>query len=79
MADSDEDEESDSGQREGVDLSDNFASDVSDMEDITCSTKKFIKFVKPGKEHQTKKTRTGRPRVEIEYETEDLPRERLRA
>ncbi|XP_063989246.1 protein MAK16 homolog A [Diachasmimorpha longicaudata] len=81
-SDSDEDDddnyeeemESDSGQRERVDLSDSFESDTSDIEDITPPMSKSKLKLNNGKKGKSK-----RPKVEIEYETEEAPRERLRA
>ncbi|XP_058804578.1 protein MAK16 homolog [Phymastichus coffea] len=68
-------EESDSGLREEIDLSSNFESDASDVEDIVASTSKGLimpKVTKKGKMASSKK----RSRVEIEYEMEEEPRQR---
>lgn len=74
-----QDLDSDSGEREQINLSDSFESDTSDIEDITPTTSKSKKLIKTSKKDQSKKKTTKlRPRVEIEYETEDVPRERLR-
>jgi len=84
-ADSDDDEdeyeeedESDSGEREKIEVSDDFESETSDIEDIQPSTSKKSPR-KPSKKDQSKKKRAAKPRVEIEYEIEEEPRQRLRA
>ncbi|XP_012259525.2 protein MAK16 homolog A [Athalia rosae] len=87
-ADSDEDDdieeasqsdESDSGHREEVQLSDSFQSDASDIEDATPSTSKKSSKTKSVKSDKPDKKAKRRPRVEIEYEVEDEPRQRVRA
>ncbi|KAK2582846.1 hypothetical protein KPH14_008931 [Odynerus spinipes] len=72
------DEDSDSGRKEEVELSDSFESETSDIEDIVPSTSK----TKPSKPKKPKKGKTQkklRPRVEIEYEIEDETNVRQRA
>ncbi|XP_014616645.1 PREDICTED: protein MAK16 homolog [Polistes canadensis] len=71
------DEDSDSGQKELVELSDNFESDTDDIEDIVPSTSK----AKPSKTKYKKsqKKKRLRPRVEIEYEIENEPPVRQKA
>ncbi|XP_076749858.1 RNA-binding motif protein 13 [Xylocopa sonorina] len=69
------DEDSESGQREEVELSDNFESEISDIEDIVPSTSKKAKKLAGKKSKVEKKPR---PRLEIEYEMEE-PYERQRA
>ncbi|XP_020279799.1 protein MAK16 homolog [Pseudomyrmex gracilis] len=70
-------EDSDSGQKEEIQLSDSFESDVSDIEDVvkpsTSRKQKAPKVVKPRRAQKK-----SRPRVEIEYEVEDT-RQRERA
>lgn len=70
---------SDSGHREEVQLSDSFESDASDIEDGVPSTSKKLKKSKPSKPDKQGKKSKRRPRVEIEYEVEDEPRQRVRA
>ncbi|KAF7265431.1 hypothetical protein GWI33_021090, partial [Rhynchophorus ferrugineus] len=70
-SDDDSDVESDSGQLETVDLDSSFeSSDGSDIEDIvkpTSSSKKGKSRISPGPSRKT-----GKPRVEIEYEVETV-------
>lgn len=68
-------EDSDSGQKEEVELSDSFESETSDIEDIVPSTSK-TKSSKPKK--KDKPTKKLRPRVEIEYEMENETKLRQR-
>lgn len=70
------DEDSDSGQREKVELSDSFESEASDIEDVVPSTNKKTKRP-PTKKRKTQKR--ARPKVEIEYEIEEEPRQKERA
>ncbi|XP_046748041.1 protein MAK16 homolog A [Diprion similis] len=73
-------EDSDSGRREEVQLSDSFESDASDIEDgIPSTSKKFTKPTKPPKSSKPGKKSKKRPRVEIEYEVENEPQRRVRA
>ncbi|KAJ8675800.1 hypothetical protein QAD02_011586 [Eretmocerus hayati] len=70
------DEESESGLREEVQLSSDFESDASDIEDAVASTSKGS--VKPKVTKKNKSPMKPRPRVEIEYEIEEEPREKMR-
>ncbi|XP_046429790.1 protein MAK16 homolog A [Neodiprion fabricii] len=73
-------EDSDSGRREEVQLSDSFESDASDIEDgVPSTSKKFTKNTKPSKSSKPGKKSKKRPRVEIEYEVENEPQRRVRA
>ncbi|CAG5076430.1 Similar to mak16-b: Protein MAK16 homolog B (Xenopus laevis), partial [Cotesia congregata] len=75
--DYEEESDGESGQVEQVELSDDFESDASDIEDATLpSTSKKPKLSKQKKD---KSKKPKRPRVEIEYEIEEEPRQRLRA
>ncbi|XP_003706555.1 RNA-binding motif protein 13 [Megachile rotundata] len=67
------DEDSDSGQKEEVILSDNFESETSDIEDLVPSTSKKAKH-RVIKKVKTQKR--SRPRVEIEYEMEEEVRQK---
>ncbi|XP_076243066.1 RNA-binding motif protein 13 [Calliopsis andreniformis] len=69
------DEDSDSGQKEEVELSDSFEFETSDIEDIVPTTSKKAK--PPTKKRKTQKR--DRPKVEIEYEMENEPRQTERA
>ncbi|XP_016839346.1 protein MAK16 homolog [Nasonia vitripennis] len=68
------DEESDSGLKEQVEMSDSFESDASDIEDAVASTSKGMKKPKVIKKDKTP-TKPKR-KVEIEYEVEEEPRQR---
>ncbi|KAL6448439.1 hypothetical protein ACFW04_000394 [Cataglyphis niger] len=71
------DENSDSGQKEEVELSDSFESEASDIEDLlkpSTSKKTGPKVVKKGKVQKK-----SRSRVEIEYEMEEENLQRQRA
>lgn len=70
------DEDSDSGAKEQIELSDGFESEASDIEDIVPTTSKKAK--KPVVKKR-KSQKRARPKVEIEYEMENAPRERVRA
>ncbi|XP_029673452.1 protein MAK16 homolog B [Formica exsecta] len=71
-------EDSDSGQKEEVELSDSFESEASDIEDLlkpsTSKKTKVPKVVKKGKVQKK-----SRPKVEIEYEVEEDNLQRQRA
>ncbi|XP_016907219.1 protein MAK16 homolog A isoform X1 [Apis cerana] len=69
------DEDSDSGHKEEIELSDNFISDTSDIEDTVSILDKKAKKSIIKKAKLQKKTR---PKVEIEYEMEEEPREKVR-
>ncbi|XP_015609123.1 protein MAK16 homolog B [Cephus cinctus] len=72
------DEDSDSGVKEDVELSDSFESETSDIEDIAPSTSKQSKLSKSKKKTKSVKKSKARPRVEIEYEVENEPLQRLK-
>ncbi|KAK4883172.1 hypothetical protein RN001_006491 [Aquatica leii] len=65
--------DSDSGARENVDLDSSFESDDSDIEDVSLPSKsgKGKKSSKPSKPKPPVARRSGKPRVEIEYEMEE--------
>nr|XP_033338208.1 protein MAK16 homolog A [Megalopta genalis] len=69
-------EDSDSGRKEEVELSSDFESDASDVEDMLPSTSKKTKSAKVTKKGKTQKK--ARPKVEIEYEVEDDLRQKER-
>ncbi|XP_076630273.1 RNA-binding motif protein 13 [Colletes latitarsis] len=71
------DEDSDSGQKEEVELSDDFESETSDIEDMVPSTSKKAKRPKVSKKGKMQKK--ARPKVEIEYEVEEESRQRIQA
>ncbi|XP_031828864.1 RNA-binding motif protein 13 [Nomia melanderi] len=63
------DEDSDSGRKEKIELSSDFESETSDIEDIIPSTSKKTKRPKVTKKGKMQKK--IRPKVEVEYEFED--------
>lgn len=71
------DENSDSGRKEEVQLSSDFESEASDIEDILPSTSKKLKRPKVTKK-KGKIQKRARPKVEIEYEVEEEARQRVR-
>ncbi|XP_076645670.1 RNA-binding motif protein 13 isoform X2 [Halictus rubicundus] len=70
------DENSDSGCKEEVELSSNFESETSDIEEMLPSTSKKLKRPKVIKKSKIQKK--ARPKVEIEYEVEEEARQRER-
>lgn len=72
-----EDEESDSGLKENVEVSTDFESETSDIEDMAPSTSRKVK--NPRFNKKSKFDKKSRPKVEIEYEIESEPRERVRS
>ncbi|XP_033216687.1 protein MAK16 homolog [Belonocnema kinseyi] len=69
------DEDSDSGLRENAQVPSDFESETSDIEDIKASTSTRVKNPKYTKKAEPSKKSKARPRVEIEYEIEEEPRE----
>ncbi|XP_043266779.1 protein MAK16 homolog A [Venturia canescens] len=77
-----EEDESDSGRREKINVSDDFESEESDIEDSGISTSQKSgrphRLEKKSSKKDQSKKKPHRPRVEIEYEIETEPQERLR-
>ncbi|XP_051166578.1 protein MAK16 homolog A [Leptopilina boulardi] len=74
---SDDDQESDSGLKEDVEVSSDFESETSDIEDIAPSTSRKVR--NPRFIRKNKLDKKSRPKVEIEYEIENEGRERVRS
>ncbi|XP_011498549.1 PREDICTED: protein MAK16 homolog A [Ceratosolen solmsi marchali] len=70
------DDESDSGLKEQIELSSDFESDISDIEDAGPSTSKMTSRPKVGLKGKRFTKVKSRPKVEIEYEIEEEPQQK---